>query len=448
VHSLLRHLVLADDSQVSARDPNFRKRLWQFAFAIGLFSLIVQLAVIHSSTTPLFYTAGQFVAHGQYDQLYTVQAAADFQRELSATVPIAQQGTAPFWNPPQFALPFALPFVVWASFSFHQALAVWIALLVACLVASLRLLGRLINHQEGWLLAALVLTAPVTLQALAHAQSSMLSLLIVTAACIATLKHRFFLAGLSVSLLWYKPQLAAVVTLILCILGTHRALLGLLVGASTQLALVLLVMPSTLGGFLLDMPEQLAAFQSDQPYAWHRHATLLAFVRQLLQSTDVGPTLPVVRHLTEFAAVGIALSLVVLGLRWKRKQPGEHRPILIASLFATPLIVPFYFDYDLLLMAVPAVLLASLHREGTIQIRAATLIVAALCVVLGGFDQSTIYAAGPAWLSHLNLRPLLLVALFATVYRDLMPRRGSQLQQHDAPAVFRRVDLHPTRLAA
>ena len=67
-------------------------------------------------------------------------------------------------------------------------------------------------------------------------------------------------------------------------------------------------------------------------------------------------------------AVGAGLVLAMLAARREDAADGcwtgESRAIrcdrlIAATIVAMPLLMPFYFDYDLLLLAVPAVLLAS-----------------------------------------------------------------------------------------
>jgi hypothetical protein len=65
------------------------------------------------------------------------------------------------------------------------------------------------------------------------------------------------------------------------------------------------------------------------------------------------------------------ISLGLLGAWWRSRKPGmddcwtgetqsvARDRLIIATICAMPLLMPFYFDYDLLLLAVPAVLLGA-----------------------------------------------------------------------------------------
>ena len=422
----------------------FTKRLWQFAFAVALWSILIAVAGVVTGTVAsratsgthfldriggdflAFYTAGHFVRTGQADLLYSTEAVATFQRDLSQTVPIAAEGAAPWWNPPQFALPFVPLSLLW----FQHALIVWYAILLAALAASIAIVIRLVNcsGSNKLLVAILVLVAPATHQALTHGQSTPLSLLILSSAVVLAIgegSRRAVLAGLVLSLLFYKPQLAVVAAIALVCLRGRHAFLGLLIGGLTQVLAVMLIMPGSLHAFALDMPAALHAFQSNRPYDWHRHATALSMYRQLVQGPDAGETLPIVKTLTQVTAAVAGLCLLTLGVLWRRHAPRQRdiRPPLALAILATPIIVPFYFDYDLMLFAIPAAIFARLHAEGTVRITTPVLVLSGLLYFSLGFDQQAIYNATSdwlPWLSHVNLRAVLVLAIFVLTGRAVM----------------------------
>jgi hypothetical protein len=110
---------------------------------------------------------------------------------------------------------------------------------------------------------------------------------------------------------------------------------------------------------------------------WERHTTFKAFWRLLLQGRAIGPPSNLATALTAICAAAVAISLLPMTGVFRRfmnpfdrerLDTPDHRDRLIAATFlATPLLMPFYFDYDLLLLAVPAVLLAGLKlRNGRI----------------------------------------------------------------------------------
>jgi hypothetical protein len=116
------------------------------------------------------------------------------------------------------------------------------------------------------------------------------------------------------------------------------------------------------------LPLNVHFMQIENPYNWERHATLKAFWRMLLQGHTTGEEQHLVTLLTMLytAMAGIGLLSAI----WQSRKPivdnvwtNETAAIrldrlIAATITATPLVMPFYFDYDLLLLAVPAVLFA------------------------------------------------------------------------------------------
>jgi hypothetical protein len=106
------------------------------------------------------------------------------------------------------------------------------------------------------------------------------------------------------------------------------------------------------------MPGNLAWMQETNSYLWERHVTLKAMWRLMIQGHGTGETLLIVKILwiASVAMVGAALAWTA----W-RHRTGETPVVRViaAAIVSMPLLMPFYFDYDLLLLAVPAVLFAS-----------------------------------------------------------------------------------------
>jgi hypothetical protein len=204
-----------------------------------------------------------------------------------------------------------------------------------------------------------------------------MSLLIVTASVTAWRCERAFLAGLLAGLMFYKMQHAVVLGAMLTLSLGWRGAVGV---ATTGVALLLVTvfsLPGTLGDFLHQMPRNVAFVQEQCVYMWERHTTLKAFWRLMLQGREIGPPSTLTTAFTAICAAAVAIALLPMtGVvrrfmnPFDREQVGssDHRDRLIAATFlATPLLMPFYFDYDLLLLAVPAVLLAGLKlRTGAI----------------------------------------------------------------------------------
>ena len=167
-----------------------------------------------------------------------------------------------------------------------------------------------------------------------------------------------FAAGVCVGLLGYKPQLAAALGVVLVLHRGRRAFAGLaLVGA-----VVLLLTPATMPGALADyfrrLPQNLHAIQVESTYLWERHVTLKGFWRLLLQGRGAGETLPVTHTLTMLSAAPLLAGLAFATFRARSADA-----LIPATLAAAPLLMPFYFDYDLLLLAAAAALATSPRRR-------------------------------------------------------------------------------------
>ncbi len=138
----------------------------------------------------------------------------------------------------------------------------------------------------------------------------------------------------------------------------------------TALLLVTLTtLPGSMDHFLHQMPANLHHVQTRCTYNWDRHVTFKAFYRLLLQGTSKGEISGWATALTVLSTAAVAVGLFRVSPldRWvdpigaAAREPGQSAAARIdrfiaATIAATPLLMPFYFDYDLLLLSVPAVL--------------------------------------------------------------------------------------------
>ena len=205
------------------------------------------------------------------------------------------------------------------------------------------------------------------IHALSHGQNTCTSLLLVTTGVLLLRKERAILAGAVIGLLFYKPQLAAVLASVLIFNLGWRAAAGM---AMTGMGLLLasLALPGSIRNFLHEVPKNLHFVQCVVPYLWDRHVTFYAFWRLLLQGMGAGEPNWAVRVLSMLCTGAVGLALLYAAWQTRKQTRGlteigqrmARRDRLIAATIAsTPLLMPFYFDYDQLLLVVPAVLLAS-----------------------------------------------------------------------------------------
>jgi hypothetical protein len=366
---------------------SLRVRLWQMGGLLAVLTLVVGgvnfVQPDDSRVTPSmlghdflpFYMAGTMVRQGDVGQLYDLETSRDFQQRLANTNNLQLGGSfGPWWNPPHFAWLFA----PYSALPYRVALAAWTLTGVLCLVAAMVLLIGMLPRSDDdtpadfrtWgLIPLLILVSMPFAQAISHGQNTFLSLLILAATVALWRSDRALLAGMTIGLLFYKPQLAAVVSVMLVLTMGSRALLGLTFTGLATLSLTVNTLPGTLGDWLTRLPDNLRVLQVDQPYFWERHVTLRAFWRLLLQGYEVGAVQGTVVALTTGVSVLLVGGLLLAAYRQARlTRPGtpwhtdtrsiRRDRLISATIVVAPLVVPFYFDYDLLLLAIPATLLA------------------------------------------------------------------------------------------
>lgn len=375
------------------RRSSYRRRLWLLVAGVALFLAIVagMEAARRAAAPPAaktsgdvialdfiaFYTGGHFVAEGRHRDLFDLKAVKAYQDEIAAKNGVnLGHALGPWWNPPFYAWVFA-PL---AKLSFGTATAVWVAFNALCAAVSCWLLVRMLPAGSGWrtwaLVPALMVLSIPFIHALSHGQNACTSLLIVTLAVTAWRADRPILAGVVAGLMAYKPQHAVVLGGMMTLALGWRAMLGMAITGASLLAVTLLTLPGALGDFLSRMPQNVRFVQEQSVYLWERHATLKAFWRLLLQGTEIGPPSAMTTLLTAICTAAIAVLLLRLTPAAKvlnpfdttdRKSPVNRDRLIAATFLATPLVMPFYFDYDLLMLAVPAVLLAAMKMtDGTI----------------------------------------------------------------------------------
>lgn len=369
---------------------SLRQRLWLGGGGLALFLLILAAGSVipPGRQAPwrvlgrdffVAYCAGTLAREGRWADLHDVPAFMRFQGEMEVAVglePSDKRG--PWLNPPFYAL-------VWMPLSalpYPAAWWTWTGTSVAALAASVWLLGRMAGEDlsaEGrgpsgcrgphWPLIAVLLGCSMpAVQTLCSGQSSALALFIMVAAVALWRDGRALPAGLVAGLLAYKPQLGALVAAALVITLGWRALLGLLITGALLFVTTVVALPGTLELYLRATPETVGMMQETGRFVWNRHVTFGAFWHLLLHGRGAAEGLSVrALVLVCQAMVAGGLAALVWRNRWafSLREPAlpavgtVMRDRLIAAMVvAMPLLMPYYVDYDLLLLAVPAVLLA------------------------------------------------------------------------------------------
>ena len=309
-----------------------------------------------------FYAAGTLARDGRTQDLYDLDTIRHLEQQTAASAGIdLGEAVGPWWNPPVYAWAFA-PL---SALSFNHALVIWTAINLAAACAAAWLLGRIAapaGGPERALLALLLLSSAPFLQSITHGQNSAISLLIVAAAVTAWRSGANFAAGICVGLLGYKPQLAAALGVVLVLHRGRRAFGGLALAGAVVLLLTVTTMPGALADYFRRLPQNLHAIQVESTYLWERHVTLKGFWRLLLQGRAAGETLPLVHALTILSAAPLLAGLAFAPFRARSADA-----VIAATLAAAPLLMPFYFDYDLLLLAAAGAL-APTPRRGALAL--------------------------------------------------------------------------------
>lgn len=362
---------------LSAKPP---KGLWLTAIAMALFiiTLVVGnffLAESRRLSSGMvghdflaFYTAGTFVREGRSHELYDLEKFKVFQHELAKREGLEiGPSYGPFWNPPFYAW----TFVPLSAMPYHHALAVWAGFNALCLAAALLIVVHLLRSAGFgagiWALAPLtVMISMPFIQASTHGQNTPTSLLLLCLTLLFWTEKRPLLAGLFAGMLLYKPQLGALIAAALIVTSGWRALAGVALTASFFALITLFTLPGAVGDYQRLLPHNLHVFQVDQPYLWDRHVTLRAFWRLLIQGKATGEMLPITRTLWIISCMAI-VGMLARGA-WAIRGCTDRclrEAWLAAVIVAMPLLMPFYFDYDLLLMATAVLLTLRARPEET-----------------------------------------------------------------------------------
>ena len=120
-------------------------------------------------------------------------------------------------------------------------------------------------------------------QAMGHQQNTFISLLLLLISVTCWRADKGFAAGAVLGLLFFKPQLAAVLALVLVVGMGWRALAGLAVTGAALLAITLITMPGCLSDYFHRLPPILHWLQMELPYNWGRQVTFQSFWRLLIQ---------------------------------------------------------------------------------------------------------------------------------------------------------------------
>ncbi len=342
-HPLLRWLT----PLLTPRRMNYAKWLGGALWAAWLISLLLgpgnfDLAGQVIGTDFLqYYTAGYIVRYGDPTRLYDIQYQADLEIQLVGPEVSGFYG---------FILP---PFMAWFFWPFARLPYVWSFALWS-------LLGLLLLWLSlKWLLLPATHPRPVfvwcltwfpVFAAMAFGQNSLLSLFLFALTYRLWSRERPFWAGMTASLLAYKPQLLLGLGLLWLLRWRKdwRTLLGMGIGGSVLVALCFVTLPEASRAYIdfaLTVIPNIPNWPGRQ--LWHMQ-TFYEFWLLLL------PGLPVVATIARWIFIGIGGIAFVRFVR--RYQTDKH--LLYAGMMCLLIwITPHANIYEMSLLLIPALLL-------------------------------------------------------------------------------------------
>ncbi len=275
-----------------------------------------------------FWTVADLALREELALAYDVTAIQAAERQLLG---VEQWGVIPWLYPPTFVL-LLLPF---GLLPYLSALALW---------QTLPLVGfMLVMSRIGLptLLFCLILLSAAVIQTIVTGQNGLLVALLMAGGLLSLERHPR-IAGVLFALVTFKPQLALLVAPALVIGGQWRAL-----GAMMAALAVLIIITVTAFG-----AEPWLAFFQNLSYAqnqvalgnlpWRRMPTI--FVAARMSGLDAAPAQLIQGVVALGVAVGVAWA-------WWRRAPFNLRAALLVA--AIPLVTPFAYDYDLVILLLP-----------------------------------------------------------------------------------------------
>jgi alpha-1,2-mannosyltransferase len=294
-----------------------------------------------------FYTYGSLIRDGRAADLYDPQAHAEIaRRRVDARMTLT--GFVPDYSPAiagLFAPLAGVPFL--ASLSIFTALSVGLyALAIALLLTSLKRLGRF-----ALTITLLAAAWPTLYTVLRYGQISSLTLLLWAIAAKNGLRSRSAMAGLVLGLVAYKPNLLVVPAAIWLLSREWRALGGLIAGALAELAVdVAVAGPGPMREYVSSLVSLAAYPTAVQLYPWESHS-IAGFLRLLT------PAVP-------WAAAGLLGLTVAVALGYGVWRSTVDPRVQWAGLtLAAVAGSPHLLTYDLMLLAVPMLLVADVWLD-------------------------------------------------------------------------------------
>jgi hypothetical protein len=317
--------------------------LWStYAWILSSPGLLDRNHIVKGADFLHFYTLGSLALEHRGPQLYDMPAQTALIQQL-----VPQVGPIRFV--PLYGPQVSLFFAPFSKLPYPWALVGWLLLNVAiyalCCIAVWNTCPRL--QSQGTLVFILALGYPAFFHLIAWGQSSGLALACFTAAYLALRPQRFFLAGLALGCLIFKPQLGLATSVVIIGAGEWMVVFGALLAALAQLALGWIYYGTpAMRNYFYQLAHVRSLFSQLEPRPYQMHS-LRSFWAMLIPSHQLAFPL--------YGASAIAVLAMALYC-WRRRAPLALR--FSALLLATVLVSPHLTVYDLVILA-PAYLLLS-----------------------------------------------------------------------------------------
>ena len=349
-----------------------------------------------------FYTSGKILLSEPSSNLYDLELAQHIQQPL---YPESSDNFNPYLNPPFYAflfIPFALfpyPFspILWMSINLFLH---WLGL-------------KFLQPIRTFPIYLLTLTWQPAFAAVSFGQNAFLSLFFLCFTFILWKKEKYFMAGLVIGLLLYKPQLLVGVLLlwILDFSKSWRALIGFGLTSLILLSLSFLILPEATVEYFVFTQKIASNLMNVEGFPiWNAHS---------VQSFWLA-ILPEVTNLTKGLYFISALMGLWLFLRFFRSTKNQTLRYG-AAICLTVWVTPYIMVYDWVLLIIPAVLF---WQESAVVRNELKVIYALIWVVM--FFSSALTFLQWSYLGRaiqISI-PLLLVALYLCY--KIIPRNKAE----------------------
>jgi hypothetical protein len=243
----------------------------------------------------------------------------------------------------------AVGMIPWAYPPFYQLAIMplsrlsYISAFRAFVLMNLALLAIVVWHiYPGWHTLLLLLIFPAAVFSTATGQNGNLSAALIGAGLLL-LKRKPIASGIAFGLLAYKPHLAVAIPFCLFAGKYYRTLAATaLTALATVMISVVAFGQKPLFAFLTNLSRQAGVVFNHPGELWQRMPTVMVLMLQMTGNQ-------VFARITQSVVSIISLAVVA----WIWRQSSRREWIALALVASTPLITPYFFDYDMALFAIP-----------------------------------------------------------------------------------------------